>query len=736
MWSIYFKFYNLAATLFLLGIGLINIPDSLAQKADEPPLNSEVLPFFQQDDEFDIISERFDLDFYPWNLLELTPDNVEKTLRDIRLFTEKMKNSNARSIIFDGFVQGYLLREDVPAALRDAYRIQDMNRLANALVRISEFLLLQDEPEEMQPLLEDAIGIMVEQIALFDQRFEEAKIQAEEAEDDEFDFTPFDIERQNNSQILRRMGSLLLATNRIERAIEVMQLIPDDLIRVSALREAANAAHQLKILAIDEKKQALETFEATEARALEAIEASLRFSKSLAYNNREIGKVTLELIRALIDMEQIERALEELDALKERLESSEEDGRYDNLVEIAAGYIMTDDPRAAMGIIRELSLPSERARALGVIGRARNEIGDSDAAMPLFLMAIEEVERVRDGDKRNEAYASLAQDLTRAGRLADAFEMAGKINGQPQQGIAIARMSNILLQRNLLEEARVLTDYIPQTEYRMPILVYLSRLRGVAGDREGASQSLLDAMAQDLNLANTDLIPELADLILEHHTLYGSETMDEPIIEAVSGLINQLPNGLIKIDGLIRLAIAQSKMERLDQARQTANGAFRIAFDFDQDQQFPDALEVISYGQVLAGDLLGAFDSASRTPQPLSFEQIESLRRLAGRRGTQGNFELEPYDPNQPLNFPRFRALARISGIAAQLGEADISIRAASVVNEEMPQAAILTAATIGVMSEKISIDLVLNDIANALDIANIPVLSPTFPDIFNDSTP
>lgn len=686
--------------LTAIAIMLLLHPQIIIHKAkaqDELP-TSDTPPFYGLGTDMEAEQDTRLL-FYPWNIEPLDEERLNYTIAQIRLYSEQFQDDRMRGQIGVGLVQGHLLNEDIDHALIDAYRITDPLWLAKSLIKISQYLHENEQTARLLPLLYDSIAILRNIDPDFELNYE-------------------------RSLLLELAASLLLSMDMISEAIDVMNIIPDDEIRISALQKATMLAIDLKDKAETiGKQEEQDVYDQAVDYANSAIQAALDYARALPFDNENIAPLSITLINALIDLERYDQALAELDILKPKIYAANYSNRDQNIVDIAAAYIQSDDPKSAMEIVRDLSDAGKRARALAVVARARADIGDFDAASPLFILAQEEAERVRDNDDRVNTYNILLESLTRAGRLADAFEAAGKITQQPEQGEMLANMARILLERNQYEEARLLTTYIPQMELRAPILIYLARMRGIEGEAEQASQGLIDALAMDEGEApSAQALPAILRLVLTHHTLLGSETLDAQLFDLVASIIDQMPDGMVKIDSLIDLAMAQAETEQLALARQTANAAYRIAFDASADLQFPEAMEVISYGQSMVGDLLAAFDTASRTPLPPTQEEIDDIKRRSSRRGRQlESVNITALDPLRPMETPRFKALARIAAAAGRVGETEMALRSAMLADNQMAQANGLAAIAIAAMSNHLAINDVLNDVANALEFERVP---------------
>ena len=131
------EFFNIALLSLLLLIG--GASNGFAQEQQPASVDSATPPFYSLEDT-ENQNTGLEILFYPWNIDELTEDQRKQTISQVRLYNSQIENISARGLVGLSLVQGHLLRNDLEAALIDAYQIQDEGWLAASLVKISRSL--------------------------------------------------------------------------------------------------------------------------------------------------------------------------------------------------------------------------------------------------------------------------------------------------------------------------------------------------------------------------------------------------------------------------------------------------------------------------------------------------------------------------------------------------------------------------------------------------------------------
>ena len=672
-----FRFRVLCA-VFLVGA----LSDFQVFAQDELPSSEDSL-FYEENNEPLDETQRFI--FYPWNLPKLDDATWQEGSGRIRNEMLSLRDVKDRGRALYGLVQGNLLRDDFEDALIDTYRIEDLGWLARALIRVSTYLVDEGQSDRARLILEDAIQSL------------------EQTED----------EGQTTEPLLRT-SAILLGMNEISRALEIMDKIPDPLVRIVSLRQAANRALALTREATEllEEEGVESDFSQELLDAKLALYSSLRFAVETPYDDQQVGLIALELIEALIDVEEYDRATEALGIFAPKVLEGPDSGRDENLAFLAGSYIRANDAGSAMEMVRLIPDADKRAWALASVARARGDIGDTEAMTPLFFLAREEISRILNNEQRLESQRHLMRQLTAVGRLADAFEIAGEIADEAIRAEALSDMAMQLLDQEQYAEARTLISYIPPITLRLPII---SRLASAADSRQDPQQAT-DLLINALDVREIDLeaesLSDLFHLILTIQAVFGDESRDDEIFSRIRTLVNQLPNNIPKVASLLRLAVAEAETEQLRVARQSANAAYRVTFDFSMDARFPRALEIVSYGQLLSGDLLSAFDTAARTPLPPTPEQIEEMQESISRRSDRFRQLPLPADDSLPMQTARYAALARVAATAARIGEMDIALRAVWLSDLPGANASALAAVAVGLASQESTLEEILVEAA------------------------
>jgi hypothetical protein len=389
------------------------------------------------------------------------------------------------------------------------------------------------------------------------------------------------------------------------------------------------------------------------------------------------------------------------EAARQLIDEVPEEERFQAYVRLAEGMVDAGNQRGGMIVVRLIPEGAQRARALAavaaVIGR-RN----IDAAVPLFRLATEELDRIDDQEERFDVIAFIVEKQTEVGRLADAFEASSGITERLPQAEALLGMGNILVTQGKLREALVLKDYIPFVGMRAQIMAPVAEGRGIENDPVGASALLAEALDPTGFPFQPDYIPDALDMVLRTQVRVGQPDADQAIFSRARDMAEILPDQVGRVKALVKLAIAEARRGRIDDSQKTISAAYRSAFENRGSPGFEDALLEISLAQLAAGDLLGAYDTAARIPEPPS----------------TGPF---PRTPEGGYDVPRYAALIRVAAAAGRLGDAAFGIRVVEKIGHQPARAVGLAAVAIATASR--ATDLI--DVIDTLQDGDL--LSPDY---------
>lgn len=377
------------------------------------------------------------------------------------------------------------------------------------------------------------------------------------------------------------------------------------------------------------------------------------------------------------------------------------DQRHAGLTRLAARMVEAGNQRGGMSIVRLIPEGADRARALAAVSAAMGQ-RNIDAAVPLFLLADEEAKRVEDQAERFDAITFIVQRQTDVGRLADAFEGAFQITEDVPRAEALLGMGRILLAKGKYTEALVLKDYIPYVGMRAQLMGPVALDRGLEEDPEGASALLAEALDPTGYPYLPRYIPDALDAVLSAQIKGGSESADRAIFARARDVVEVLPGDLAQVHALLKIAIAEARRGRIDDAQKTISAAYRTTFEHREDIGFDLALQAISLAQLAAGDLLGAYDTAARIPEPASTDNL-------------------PRTPDGGFDVPRYQALIRVAAAAGRLGDPNFGQEVTDKIGLDPAKAIGLAAVAIAMSNRTSDLIDVIDDIqAGAL-------LSPNF---------
>jgi len=342
-----------------------------------------------------------------------------------------------------------------------------------------------------------------------------------------------------------------------------------------------------------------------------------------------------------------------------------------------------------------------RAEALSAVSAALGR-RNIDAAVPLFRMAEEEIGRIEDQSARFRAITYLVARETEIGRLKDAFETAFKITEDVPRAEALLGMGRILIDQGKLPEALVLKDYIPYIGMRAQIMAAVALGRGKEDDAEGASALLSEALDPTGYPMLPEFVPNALDAVLSAQIKVGLKSADQAIFTRARDLSEVLPGDLAQVQALVQVAIAEARRGRIEDSQKTISAAYRIAFENKGDEGFDSALMAISLAQLAAGDLLGAYDTAARIPEPEAGVTMP--------RTLDGGFAV-----------PRYQALIRVAAAAGRLGDPNFGQEVTDKIGSDPAKAVGLAAVAIAMSNQSADLIDVINDIRDGA------LLSPNY---------
>lgn len=675
----------------------VNAPGSGSSNFSSSPAQDDYLTQFYGNKDKNLI-------YTPWLLPEIDTLSWRVAMGKVRNRIETKKRERFNGIAYNGLVGGDILHQDLQAALVDSYRIDQNFWLGKALFNIANYLSNKGDKQATLDLLEEVVFALDSQI----QKTSEGQNQETHAE---------------LSDLIYQVAMILLKLDKTASAMDLISRIPDESIKSKALRDSALRAIDYSNSISNNRDNDIEN---RKNLTLNAIKSTLEFANNFPYDNKIIGQTILDMVDSLLILKENNLASTYIQALLPKVLASSDDEKDAILARLAANLIRLNNAKQSMELLRSIKDKMVYTKTLASIAAARGEIGDTEAMTPLFILAREEINQLPDEINRMKARRHLMIELTRVGRLADAFSEAGKITDKRAQALAIADMAQYLLDHKNYEATRSLLDYIQPWSLRLPLYSGLARDESAQGNRIKASEYLLQGLEPGNTPKNSPMIPRQVGGILTLQSQYGDQSKDQEIIEKARKIIDAMPNELIKIDGLVRLAIAEANLEQLESARQSLTSAYRLTFDNSQNPSFAKALETVSFGMVMTGDLLSAFDAAARIPLPPTIEEEKEMRRTL-RRQVNKEYELpKPLNPNRPMDTPRYAALARIASAAARVGEMEIALRSADMIESDTGQATAYAVIGAGLGSRKQTMREVLNEVASVTDLSMDVWLSPS----------
>ncbi|MEQ8604532.1 MAG: hypothetical protein RIB45_14550 [Marivibrio sp.] len=584
--------------------------------------------------------------FNPLTLDPVTREVMTNAFTQLRFLAISLEGEDETGQALNGIVRARLARGERAEAMDEISRIADPIWAGRSLVAVADFDREAGDPDEARALLRRA-----------SEGFQRAA----------------DRPIRDGGEVLRVVAVRQAEVGDLDGAIATARLIPDPRFRVQALQETASAS-----LVVGDADAAARQ---AAARLLEeAFEQARAIAEEALAEPHGAARLMIAIGRAQTRAGATPAARRTFAAARARITEGPETGRFDAYAELAAAMIEGEDAEEAMQVVRLIPEGAARAEAIGSVARARGEFGELDSAVPLFRLAMEETERIDNKQARFDAIHHLMVEMSKVGRLADAFTLAGGIDDRYRQSEALLDMGEVLLGQEKYSEALVLTEYIPFIELRAQIFGPVAMHRGLEGEPSEASGLLTRALEATGFAPRVDQLPEALRRVLQAQTRAGEPAADAAVFARARDLIDLIPGDIQKVRALVQIAIAEAQRGRIGNAQKTISAAYRIAWENNASEGFNAALEDIALAQIAAGDVLSAFDTAARIPDPRDGDSGDA--RPA--RAPDGSF-LEP----------RFRALTRVAAASARLGETDLAIRAAQQMDYASARAAGLAAVAV-----------------------------------------
>lgn len=549
----------------------------------------------------------------------------------VRLAALSLETPGEQGEALAGLVEAELARGLLKRARKELERITDRNWRARALTRLGDY-------QREKGRIKEARATLATAAATID--------------------TKADQEKVNNA--LLEIGEKQAALGDFTEA------------RKTALR-ITNGVHRVQTLLGIAAQQTLARNNSGAVKTLAGAMAETRKIKGQESETARLALKIAEKQTTLQDMKGVTATLKFADAT---ILNGAFPDRDNALAELAAIKSKSGDHRAAMALVRSISNTSLKIRATATVARAVAENGDIDSAVPLFTLAFESTTGLKNKKIRYDLLAHQVRQQSIAGRLKDAFRIAGFIRDRPTQARALYSMAEILIEQNKIKEALKLTDYIPFIGLRARIFAEAALEKGRTGDPTGASAYL----AQALEPTSMEPDPKFLELALEQviaaQIQVGDQATSDALFKRIRELINGFPNDIDRIRLLTRLAQAQGRQNLLHEAEVTIGAAWRTAWIHRERRSYPGITVEIVSALISIGKILDAFDTAARIPL--------TVASLAGEKNPVGSDQ------------PKYQALREVAVGAAETGQISMAIRAAKKIKDKAARAAALAAVAIG----------------------------------------
>lgn len=555
---------------------------------------------------------RFDVtdEFSASNIDPVTQAILNDALKSLQFFAiAQLEADEDIGLAQSGVVRGYLARRQKQDAIDNAERIEDPIWRARSYIWISDYVqVVEKNHDEARQWIDRAVQ---EVLALPSMR--------------------------DNGESLQIAALRLAARGFPEAATKSAQAIPDTRTRVGTLQRVADISLSLSESA------------ATRGETATILRAAFAEANALTMDPIDKSDILIEIGAVQLKAEDGAGAQASFQAAQQLILDVPGARKYAALTRLASKMVEAGNQRGGMTVVRMIPEGADRARALAAVSSAMGR-RNIDAAVPLFRLAMEETERIEDQQQRFDTLAYLIARQSEVGRLADAFEGAFMITEEVPRSEALLGMGRVLIAQGKLTEALVLKDYIPFVGMRAQLMAPVALGRGLEQDPEGASALLAEALDPTGFPYIPEYVPAALDAVLTAQIRGGLKSADQAIFSRARDLAEVLPGDLPQVEALVQVAIAEARRGRIDDAQKTISAAYRIAFENNRTAGFDRALMAISLAQLAAGDLIGAYDTAARIPEPPPGGPFP--------RTQDGGFDV-----------PRYQALIRVAAAAGRLGD-------------------------------------------------------------------
>lgn len=546
----------------------------------------------------------------------------------------------------EGLVRAMLARDNLADAKDELKRIEDDLWRARAMRSIANYQAQNNDTKDALALLKQAQEII------------EVKKRPVRA-----------------GELLRIIAIEQAELGALEQAIETAGRIPSVLTRLSALQRAA-AEFQNRAGNEDKAKKA----------ASRVLSEAFQQAAKLQGRSDELVDIFVDIARTQAAAHDKTGAVRTLRFIRKRLDSgkgAKENVRYNRAyARIASAFTFAGAHSDAMDVLRDIPEGSERAVALSAVARSLGQTDNGDAALPLFTLAKEQLVHETNARRKNKVYSLIVRDEATVNRYADAFNTAGLIEDREAQARALLGMAAILLKQEKYDEAKILLDYIPFISMRVPIFADLAGQIDPVDEesRLRISNLLIDSLKPTGFDPIIEMLPNAIRTVLAVQLSRGARSADDQIFNQIRELARFLPDNLNRVNALTYLATAQASRGMKDSANRTIGNAWTLAWLNKKDEGYPLALANIAQSQIAVGDILSAFDTAARLPQPSPDEAEE--------RAPDGSFRA-----------PKFDALTTVAVAAAKANELEMALRAAKQIEHASARAAAMAAVAVAVVS-------------------------------------
>ncbi len=581
------------------------------------------------------------------------------TLRFVALALE---TPDEQGQALNGIVRALLARGDLPGALNEVRRIEDNLWNGRSLAALGDYQNDQGDKDSALDYYAQAVArVAREDISI------------------------------GGADLLRRLAIKQAGLNQLDTAIETARLIPIATGRVAALQQAASASFESG----NGNRASVEA-------AKTVLRAAFEEAKTITDTSQETARLIIALGDAQAELEDQPGAQESFRHARKLISDGARDGRNESYAVLSASMIGANQLEEAMEVVRLVERGTHQVRALSSVARALGDRGNLDTAVPLFTLAREATPGIDDDVERARAIAYMIREQVRVERYADAFNAAGAISDRRLQSEALLGMADELLKQGKADAALVLVDYIPFIGMRAQIFGRVAEVVARAGNKPEAEALIARAFEETGFDPFPDYVPDASRIILATQMAYGDRQNDPFVFSEIRKLADLIEDELTRVDVMARLATAEALRGETERANRTLSSAWRNAWLNRRAAKFPKILESIVEAQIAIGDVLSAFDTAARIPEP--DEDMLNARTPAG-----------------DFTAPRFRSLKRVAVAASRIGETDLAIRAAREIEHPPARAAGLAAIAVSIAVEQNALEAGEEELPSLADVPQEP---------------